>query len=292
MITQALQHCNGIGPVRLAKLHEAGVRCWSDVLNHAERIPATWRDQLTEESGRCLAALDAGDIHYFVDQFAPRDKWRILSHFLDETTFFDIETLGLEYDAPITVIVCWHQGQFQTFVEHENLDDFLELLDQVKLLSSFNGNSFDVPRVLDAFHIPELPCAHLDLRWPCYHHGYPGGLKEITSRMGIKRPDDLQDADGELAVRLWQAWKTHNDHAAREHLIRYCASDVLLLVMLAHRLAGRDDSTLEELWSTLPAVSTQPTLSEEATARRPVAGATFGTASPTQLRARRPRLVG
>ena len=122
------------------------------------------------------ATWDAEDVRYFVDRFAPADKWRILDYFFDQTTFFDIETLGLQYDASITVIVCWHDGQFRIFVEHENLDDFLELLDDARLLASFNGASFDVPRVLNSFHIPTLPCAHLDLRWSCYHQGHSGGL--------------------------------------------------------------------------------------------------------------------
>lgn len=288
MITQAFQHFRGIGPARLAKLHEAGVRSWTDVLDHPDRIPSGWRVGITEECRRCLVALETGDIHFFVDRFAPQDKWRILAHLLDETTFFDIETLGLDYDAPITVIVCWHRAQFRTFVEHENLDDFLKLLDEVQLLASFNGNSFDVPRVLDSFHIPELPCPHLDLRWPCYHQGYAGGLKEITSRMGIRRPADLQDADGELAVRLWQSWRANNDHAEREHLIRYCACDVALLVVLAHRLTGRDDPPLDELWMSLPAVSGSPILRDTPSVCDRVHAAMFGPASPSQLRARRP----
>lgn len=292
MITHAFQHIRGIGPARLAKLHEAGVQSWADVLDFPDRIPPNWRVELTEESRRCLSALESGDIHFFVDRFAPRDKWRILAHFLDEATFFDIETLGLEYDAPITVIVCWHRGRYRTFVEHENLDEFLDLLDEVKLLESFNGNSFDVPRVLDSFHIPKLPCPHLDLRWPCYHQGHTGGLKEITSRIGIRRPADLQDADGELAVRLWQAWRTNNDHAAREHLIRYCASDVALLVALAYRVAGRDDLPVDELWNSLPVVSSSVNVGDDSNVRDRVLGAMFGTASPTQLRARHPRLVG
>lgn len=292
MITQALQHFSGIGPTRLAKLHEAGVQSWTDVLENPERVPSGWRVRLSEESHRCLSALRSDDIHYFINCFAPRDKWRILAHYLDETTFFDIETLGLDYDAPITVIVCWHRGQFRTFVEDENLDDFLELLDEVKLLASFNGNSFDVPRVLDSFHIPELPCPHLDLRWPCYHQGYAGGLKEITGCMGIRRPADLQDANGELAVRLWHSWQTKNDRAAREHLIRYCASDVALLVVLAHRLTGQNDPPLEQLWMSLPAVSGSPMLSDPPSVRDQLHAAMFGPASPTQLRARRPRLVG
>ena len=292
MIGEALQHCIGVGPVRLARLHDAGVRSWTDVLDYPDRIPAGCRAELVQESRRCLAALESANIQYFVDRFAPKDKWRILTHFLDQTTFFDIETLGLEYDAPITVIVCWHAGQLRTFVEHENLDDFLTLLDQVSLLASFNGSSFDVPRVLDAFHIPALPCAHLDLRWLCYHRGLIGGLKDITIRMGITRPPDLQHANGALAVQLWSAWKDRNDRGAREYLIRYCAADVLLLVAIAERLSGRDEEAPDALWRHLPSAPNPPKLNESTSDARRILGPLFGDGSPTQLRARRTWQVG
>ncbi len=294
MITAALQQCVGIGPARLARLHEAGVRTWADCLDHPERIPENWRKGLIAESRRCLAALETEDARYFLDHFTPRDKWRVLHHFFGETTFFDIETEGLEHGAPITVIVCWHQGELHTFVEHENLDNFLALLDEVVLQASFNGSSFDVPPVLDAFHIPSLPCAQLDLRWPCHHQGYVGGLKEITHRMEISRPEDLLAADGQLAVQLWHTWRCHHNRAAREQLIRYCASDVLLLVALAERLTGREAMPNDVLWSKLPDAPKSPLPdhmmdnSAAATTQR-VLGAMFGSSSPTQLRGRRPR---
>ena len=132
------------------------------------------------------------------------------------------------------------------------LTTFLDLLDDVTLLSSFNGSTFDVPRVLDAFHIPSLPCPHLDLRWLCFHRELRGGLKEIAARMRIRRPDELRQADGELAIRLWKRWEHFQDTAARELLLRYAASDVLLLVALADRLLDRNQVSLPELWEKLP----------------------------------------
>ena len=145
-ITEALLHCPGIGPVRLARLHEAGVRSWSDVVAGAEKLPIGVSTSLVEECRRCLAAQQAQDIRYFVKRFSPLDKWRIVAEFLDDTSFFDIETMGLEHDSPITVIACWHRGALHTFVEHENLDDFLYLLDDVMPMveSKFFKNHTDI----------------------------------------------------------------------------------------------------------------------------------------------------
>jgi uncharacterized protein len=255
LITAALRHCPGIGPVRLERLHAAGVHDWSDAVRFPERIPGTWRGAIVAECTRCLAAHAAGDIAYFVQRFAPQDRWRILAEYLPRTTFFDLETEGLEYDAPITVIGCWHRGTLRTFVEHENLDAFLDLLDDVELLASFNGNAFDVPRLLDAFHIPALPCPHVDLRWMCHHRGWKGGLKDISERLGIARPLDLQGVDGAWAIHLWHRWRQRQDVAAREQLLRYCAADAVLLVFLAHHLTAREVSELDQLWSQLPAAS-------------------------------------
>jgi uncharacterized protein YprB with RNaseH-like and TPR domain len=263
LISQAFLHFPGIGPARLAQLQAAAICCWADAIDSPDRIPISLRKPLLDECHRCLAALEAGDVRYFVDQFAPQDKWRILAHFFEQITYFDIETEGLAYEAPITVIACWHRGRLQTFTEHENLDAFLDLLDDVTLLASFNGSSFDLPRILETFHIPALPCPHLDLRWICHHRGWKGGLKEITQRLGIRRPADLEHVEGDAAVRLWHLWLNARDQNSRELLLRYCSADTLLLVMLANRLTARDDRALDHLWSHLPPavpdVVTRPT---------------------------------
>lgn len=290
MITESLRHCIGIGPVRLSQLHDAGIRSWHDVIEHASKIPSGIRENLLSEARRAQAALDQNDIGYFVGHFCPQDKWRILSEFLDQTSYFDIETSGLDIDASITVIVCWHRGRFHTFVEHENLDDFLDLLDDVKLLASFNGASFDVPRILDAFHIPRLPCPHIDLRWSCYHAGLRGSLKNIERKLKIERPADIADTDGELAVQLWSYWRDREDAAARHQLIRYCAADVLTLILLAQHLANIDRYDTAELWSHLPTAA--PVRTSQGTIDRDTQVANlFGTASPSKLRTRR-RVAG
>ena len=287
VITEALQHFRGIGPVRLAQLHEAGVRSWHDAVAAPERVAQGLRREILDESERCLQALADDDIQYFVRNLCAKDKWRVLHQYLDRTSFFDIETTGLEYDDTITVIVCWHNNQLHTFVEHENLDGFLDLLDDVDLLASFNGSTFDVPRVLDGFHIPELPCPHLDLRWPCYYRDLPGGLKQVVSQLGIERPPDLQDVDGGVAVELWSMWQDHQNQAARDQLIRYCAADVLLLLPLADVLATRQPRIVSALWSHLPHVDSPPISTDAVTPGRAVAARMFGQGSPSRLRTRR-----
>lgn len=291
MITEALSHFTGIGPVRLAQLHAAGLRSWMDICDQPLKIPESLRSSLLMEAEQSLTALRRDDLQFFVNEFSPQDRWRILAAYFERTSFFDIETSGLEIDAAVTVIVCWHQGQLHTFVEHENLDEFLDLLDDVTLLASFNGASFDVPRVLDAFHIPQLPCPHLDLRWTCYHAGLNGSLKSIARTLHIDRPADIVDTDGEVAVQLWSAWHTRQDAAARQHLVRYCSADVVMLILLGQHLADVQNYEASELWSQLPESIGEPCPAASVSSRSLVANL-FGQASPSKLRTRRPRATG
>lgn len=282
-----MHHFRGIGPVRRGQLHEAGLQTWQDVLQQPDAVPRGLQADIVAEANRCVAALEADDIAYFVDRFFPHDRWRILHQYADRCSFFDIETTGLEYDDTITVVVCWHQNKLHTFVEHENLDDFLDLLDEIDLLVSFNGSTFDVPRVLDGFHIPRLPCPHFDLRWPCYHQNLSGGLKQVTAQLGIERPADLQDADGSLAVLLWNRWTQHQDQAARQQLIRYCGADVMLLKPLTQIIGGHPVELPDDFWQQLPAASTPASSPSSQERRRQFLSGAFGGASPMRLRTRR-----
>lgn len=290
MITTAWMHMKGLGPVRIATLQQLGIRRWQDAVDHPEKLPDGLRVQILAECRQCIEAMEQKDLSFFARTIHSAEKHLVLSEFCDQASYFDIETTGLEYDDQITVIACWHKGQLYSFVEGENLDDFLDLLDDVDLLVSFNGSTFDVPRVLDTFHIPELRCPHLDLRWPCHHRGLTGGLKQITSELGLKRPADLHDADGALAVDLWQRWVSSTDQDARQLLLRYCAADVLLLQPLAEHLANKPMSNMNALWEHLPQAITSPEKASSADIRRQTLTAMFGPASPTKLRTRKRRI--
>ena len=102
MITESLLHFPHIGPKRLTKLHAQGLRNWHDVVARANELSTGIRDAVVEETQRCLAALESQDIAYFVANLAPKDQWRILAHYIDEVSFFDIETAGLERNDPIS----------------------------------------------------------------------------------------------------------------------------------------------------------------------------------------------
>jgi hypothetical protein len=212
---------------------------WSDILNATRPLAgldvSAW-DEVRAAAERSSRALQADDVSYFTAAFPSAEQWRVLAQWFEQASFFDIETSGLEADSLVTLVCCFHGGQPLRYLADENLDGFLDLLEEVKLLVSFNGASFDVPRVLGRFHIPELPCPHVDLRWLCHHAGWKGGLKKIERELGLRRPPDLEGLGGAEAVWLWQAWSEQGDECARRTLERYCAADTVMLKMLAGRL--------------------------------------------------------
>ncbi|MFW5803514.1 MAG: ribonuclease H-like domain-containing protein, partial [Verrucomicrobiota bacterium] len=160
MIDQALLHLPGIGPERQAVLHRRGIRTWRQIAETIEDVPRmgarAWKN-VRNAAGRNLQALETNDLHTLVCELRNEDHWRLLGNYLEQATFFDIETTGLTADSQVTVVVCRHRNRLHTFVRGRNLEEFLDLLDEVDLLASFNGSSFDVPRVTRLFNIPAIP---------------------------------------------------------------------------------------------------------------------------------------
>ncbi|NOY79883.1 MAG: ribonuclease H-like domain-containing protein [Kiritimatiellaeota bacterium] len=239
----AFLHLPGIGPVRAACLRRTGLG-WRELVRiptpPIPEIPAGTWSGVRRRLAHDIAALDRGDVRALSRALHTEERWRLLADFCDSLTFFDIETTGLSWDGEVTVAGCRHRGELRTFVRGRDLDEFLDVLaGDVTLLVSFNGSSFDVPWVERLFHLPELPCAHVDLRWICHHAGLSGGLKTIERVLGVQRPPDLVGVDGSEAVWLWQRWISVGDAAALERLIRYCAADVLGLVAVTGAVLER-----------------------------------------------------
>jgi uncharacterized protein YprB with RNaseH-like and TPR domain len=257
-LQQTFSHAPGIGPATEAKIKAKGYAHWQSVLEKPDDLPlgAKTSSSLCEILTRSQSALQQDDIQFFIDHLATKEQWRILATYFDRLSYFDIETSGLSYDAYVTCVACYHRGKVYTYINGENLDDFLDLLEEVDLLVSFNGSSFDVPFMLRTYHIPEFPCPHIDLRWQCYHQEHRGGLKQIEHTLNIMRPDDLQGVDGAEAVWLWFRWKQYQDQKARERLLRYCGADVLTLQLVTASLLKTLDVSVETpehkvLWALL-----------------------------------------
>ena len=238
MIDQTFLHCPGVGPKTEDRLKSHGFLSWQDCLDRPGELPFSHskKETFLRVIQASLTALQKKDLAYLTGHLPPREHWRILAQFFPEATFFDIETTGLSYyDSCTTVIAAYHRQKLHTFIYEENLDDFLQLVDQSSLLVAFNGNSFDIPFLENSFNIPTIGCPHIDLRWIFYHQGYRGGLKMIEKQLGIRRPASVLNVDGYEAVLLFDRWQS-GDSSARIKLIRYCQTDVLATYLTAGRL--------------------------------------------------------
>ncbi len=245
MIDSAFLHFSGIGKKNRDRLLQAGIIDWESALLKTEQIPfkGEKKEKFLLEIENNLQAHKDQNIRFFTEKFHPLDKWRILSEYFERTSYFDIETDGI-YNR-ITTISVYHKGKVYSFTKYKNLDDFLDILEDIDLIVSFNGASFDIPVVLQNFRIPSFPVPHVDLRWVCYHEGVRGGLKEIEKKLNILRPMDLQGADGMEAIRLWFQWIEWKDKQALIRLVRYCSADVLSLVKLTEKVLSRKLNTFQ-----------------------------------------------
>lgn len=244
MIDRTFTHCDGIGPVTEQKLRCAGINTWQDFITFQDLrklpISANSAARIVPTIEKSITSLASDDIQYFTSKFATREQWRILNHYRDDITFFDIETTGYStYSSEITVAACLHKGQMHHFVQGDNLDGFLDLLSDARLTSSFCGASFDIPHILHFFNIPEFPAPHVDLRWVAYYAGLKGGLKQIEVDLQMNRPREINGLDGNDAIRLWRLWKNVNDQEYLAKLIQYCIADVATLPSILNACISR-----------------------------------------------------
>jgi len=171
---------------------------------------------------RSLTALD----HAF---FAPRlpagEHWRAYGAFHGRVGFVDIETTGMGPWAQVTVIGVFDGIRTSTYILGDNLHEFAEHVEQLAMLVSFNGASFDLPYLRRTFPTVEWNHLHCDLRFALRRLGLSGGLKQIERRLGIARDDEIDGLSGEDAVRLWAEYCAGNEESLAQ-LVAYNAADV------------------------------------------------------------------
>lgn len=170
----------------------------------------------------------------------PFDHWRLFSDLKGSARFIDIETEGLALSDPITMVGVSDGFSTHVLVSGRDLtrQRLAEELAGARLLVTFNGASFDLPRLRQAF--PSLPwhLPHLDLALMGRRVGLCGGLKAIQRAVGYRRPPDLRDITGAGAVKLWNAHLS-GDPIALATLIRYNRTDTESLVGLADLIVER-----------------------------------------------------
>lgn len=222
MIQNSFIFLERIGPGQERRWWSQGINDWSDFLK-AERIAglnpqrkAYYHRRIQEAQQALLQEQPA----YFVGKLPAKEMWRLYPFFRDECCFLDVET-----DSQGKIMLVGVSNYYNTthFVQGFNLDKAaLEReLAKYKLLITFNGSSFDLPKLKAQFTIiPRIP--HIDLKPLCVALGLKGGLKAVEELLDLRRPNHLQGHP----VELWKAFHASGDREYLDLLIDYNAEDV------------------------------------------------------------------
>ncbi len=232
MLTCSFCHLPGVGPKTEQALWSAGIRSWAAALGDngvpaSRAVKPAWLPHLRESIARHRDA----DIGYFASSLPTSQQWRLFRVFRHCCAFVDIETTGLSpYADQITTIVLYDGQTIRHYVNGENLNDFVDDIQQYGLLVTYNGKSFDVPFIEQFFGI-KLTHAHIDLRHVLRGVGLAGGQKNCERRLGIDR-GMAAEIDGFLAVLLWHEYRKTQDRRFLETLLAYNVADAVNLEAL------------------------------------------------------------
>jgi uncharacterized protein len=158
---------------------------------------------------------------------------------LDSAYCVDIETEG--FNKPISVIGFYKPqdgiAEVNQFVRGQNLDSesIRNFLIGCRLLITFNGRKFDIPRIESEFpgSVPKVPI--IDLYLFARELNLNTNLKVLEKTFMIDRTDQKTERR-RIAVKLWWRYKTYNDQKALATLLEYNKQDTINLYPLAEKL--------------------------------------------------------
>jgi len=158
-----------------------------------------------------------------------------------DIAYLDIETTGLSpARGEITVIgICLEHNNYQQVIQLLGDDiscaDMLNLIENIKILYTYNGTRFDLPYIRTRLGLDLTKyCHHIDLMFECWRRNLYGGLKGVEKQLNIKR--NLTEINGKMAVRLWYDYKFYGNQQALETLLEYNKEDVLNLRLIREKL--------------------------------------------------------
>ncbi len=158
MLQNTFIHIQGIGSITEQRLWELGLRDWESIDGDLQiPIPAGRKYLLKEGIGKSKRHLENNNPSYFSKLLPSNQCWRLFPEFRDSMVYLDIETTGLDrYFNDITTIALYDGQCIQTYVQGQNLDDFIEDIQKYKVIVSYNGKSFDILS-LSIFQYPTRP---------------------------------------------------------------------------------------------------------------------------------------
>ncbi len=233
MLKNTFIHTPGIGLISEQKIWSSGILCWDDLLigGGLSLFTPRKRDVLKRCIEESSEQLSASNPNFFGERLPTNQHWRIFPEFKESIAYLDIETTGMDFPIHrITTIAVYDGRSIFTYVQGQNLDQFVEDVRKYKVLVTYNGKCFDVPFLQNEFRM-KLNQVHIDLRYVLKSVGYTGGLKGCEKKAGIDR-EDLEGVDGSCAVLFWDDYQKDKNEKALETLLAYNVQDAVNLETL------------------------------------------------------------
>jgi uncharacterized protein len=152
----------------------------------------------------------------------------------------DIETIGFNRAICMVGLYKPQDGLIDcdVFIRGKNLNKEIlkESFQGCKMIITYNGISFDIPRIKKEFPgvIPE-DVQMLDLYLLAKQLNYNTNLKLLESCMGIDRLHEESKQRG-IAIKLWRKYANGGNQEALKKLIEYNKQDTINLYPLAEKL--------------------------------------------------------
>jgi|LSQX01.1.fsa_nt_gb uncharacterized protein YprB with RNaseH-like and TPR domain len=238
LLDYSLCMLKGVSPAMECSLHRRGfllqrqVAATADTLFSPQKATQVKRSFEIIQKAHSLQLTDC-----LVNSLPCGHRVRALHDFFHDTAFLDIETDGMSLTAPITCISVLQNGSMTSFVQGQNLENFLEIWKKCSVIVTFNGKKFDVPRIARTFHLSTIP-AHIDLMDEAAHFGLRGGLKKIASSLGFQWRNNCC-LNGKDAISLFREYASSRNPELLSTLISYNQDDVNALVFLYKHLLQR-----------------------------------------------------
>jgi uncharacterized protein YprB with RNaseH-like and TPR domain len=237
MLTSSFVLLDGIGPKRESTLWRHGLETWDDFMKEpkAKGISESRKIQMDQQLAVAKEKLKEGDSSFFAKHLARKEHWRCLREFGRSVGFLDIETTGVSFTSPVTMVGIYDGARMHTMVRGINLNqqNLQAILSSVSVIVTFNGSSFDLPLIEYNFPGTVPDVLHVDLKHALRRLGLAGGLKAIEREMGIERDHRVEYMTGEDAVYLWRLWERQGKKNALDLLKEYNAADCMNLKILA-----------------------------------------------------------
>ncbi len=237
MIERCFRFLEGISYAGEKRLIEQGIVDWESFLK-AKKIKGIRQARKAYYDRKLLKArkmLYSGDSSYFYNVLPLREHWRLYKHLKDEAVYIDIEVNGIGKHSYITVIGLYDRYEPKVMIKGINLDinKLSGYLKNFRYIISFNGTVFDSPFIKKRYPnlLPRVP--HMDLRFLCRRAGFPGGLKEIEKKLGIRRNIIVERFHGGDPLKLYRMFLASGNRHYLDLLVEYNSEDVMNLETIA-----------------------------------------------------------